>query len=253
MLEVWISTLVSTIAVSAIAGIGILFFIVNYKFLKKIMFLLVSFAVGALLGNVFFHLLPEVFEEHHSQTLYGIVLLSGLLAFFVTERVFHWHHHHQLDDEQDGHHVHSFGYVSLFADALHNFTDGVLIAAAWMTGPEIGMATTLAVMLHEIPQEISDFSILVHAGFTKRKALMFNLLSALTAVVGAVVTLLVGQAAEHITSYILPFAAGGFIYLACSDLIPELNKQPFKTLLIQLLAIAAGAALMIVLVAEHSH
>jgi zinc and cadmium transporter len=252
MVEIWIKALLSTFAVSAIAGIGILFFLVKYSALKKSMFILVSFAVGALLGNVIFHLLPETFEDSHSHILSGLVLAAGLMAFFITERILHWHHHHSLEDNPCEH-EHSFGYVTLMAESIHNFTDGVLIAASWLTSNELGMATTIAVILHEIPQEVSNFSILIHAGFSKRKALVFNLFSACTAIVGAVITLFIGQSAQDLISYILPFAAGGFIYLACSDLIPELNKQPFRTFMVQLIAISAGIGLMMFLSVGHSH
>lgn len=252
MIEVWVNTLLATLAVSAIAGIGIVFFVLKHDVLKRIMFIMVSFAVGALLGNVIFHLLPEIFEDHTSESVMGLALAAGLLLFFITERVFHWHHQHNLEENPCGH-EHSFGYVTLMAESIHNFTDGVLIAASWLTSYEIGMATTIAVMLHEIPQEISNFSILIHAGFKKRKALLFNLFSACTAIVGAIITLLVGQSAHDIIPYILPFAAGGFIYLACSDLIPELHKQPFRTFVLQLIAISAGIVLMMVMSTGHSH
>jgi zinc and cadmium transporter len=140
------------------------------------------------------------------------------------------------------------------ADGIHNFTDGILIAAGWMAGPEIGMATTLTVILHEIPQEISDFGILVHAGFTARKALWLNFYAALAAILGTVVTLLAGSAIESLSNYVLPIAAGGFIYLAGTDLMPELNKDRSRiNSLIQLAMIVAGLALIFFFSGDHSH
>jgi zinc and cadmium transporter len=142
----------------------------------------------------------------------------------------------------------------LITDSLHNFTDGVLIAAAWMASPEVGIATTLAVVVHEIPQEISDFGVLLHAGFSKRKALFLNFVAACSAIIGAVVTVILGSATEELIMFILPFAAGGFIYLAGSDLIPELHRESsVKKSLIQLTAILAGLTLMFFISLHHDH
>jgi zinc and cadmium transporter len=145
--------------------------------------------------------------------------------------------------------------MSLMADGMHNFTDGILIGAGWLAGPEIGIATTLTVILHEIPQEISDFGILVHAGFTAKKALLLNFYAALTAVLGTIIILLLGNNVEELSHWILPVAAGGFIYLAGTDLMPELNKDRSKrNSLIQLLMIVIGLALMYFISgSEHQH
>jgi zinc and cadmium transporter len=173
----------------------------------------------------------------------SILILAGILSFFVMEKFLHWHHGH--DVEHIDPHPRSFGYISLYADGLHNFTDGILIAAGWMSGPEIGIATTLTVVLHEIPQEISDFGILIHAGFTARKALWLNFYAALTAVLGTVITLFIGTGVESLSKWVIPFAAGGFIYLAGTDLMPELNKdRSRRNSLIQFVMIIAGLALM---------
>ena len=146
------------------------------------------------------------------------------------------------------------GYISLVTDSLHNFTDGVLIAAAWMASPELAIATALAVIVHEIPQEISDFGVLLHAGFSKRKALFLNFVAACAAIIGAVVTILLGSHTEKLITFILPFAAGGFIYLAGSDLIPELHRESsVRKSLIQLAAILAGISLMFFISLNHSH
>jgi zinc and cadmium transporter len=146
------------------------------------------------------------------------------------------------------------GYISLITDALHNFIDGILIASAWAVSPEIGLATTLAVIIHEVPQEISDFGILIHAGFSRKKALLFNFLAAVTAIFGVLFTLWLGQSFENISNYILPFAAGGFIYLAGSDLIPELHREKSgRKNLLQFAAIVAGLSLMFFISQTHSH
>lgn len=252
MNHIWINALVSTLLVSLISITGIFFLTLKAHNLQKFVFILVSLAVGALLGNVFFHLIPESFETIENQGLIAILILAGILAFFILEKFLHWHHGHDVEHLEN--HPRAYGYMSLMADGIHNFTDGILIAAGWMAGPEIGMATTLTVILHEIPQEISDFGILVHAGFTARKALWLNFYAALAAILGTVVTLLAGSAIESLSNYVLPIAAGGFIYLAGTDLMPELNKDRSRiNSLIQLAMIVAGLALIFFFSGDHSH
>lgn len=253
MTNIWIGSLLSTVIVSLISITGIFFLSLKTSKLQKIVFVLVSFAVGALLGNVFFHLLPESFELIENTTVIAILVMAGILLFFVMEKFLHWHHGHKIEDTHH-HKPRSYGYISLFADGVHNFTDGILIAAGWMVSPEIGIATTLAVVLHEIPQEISDFGILIHAGFTAKKALWLNFYAALAAVLGNVITLLLGTSIESLSVYVLPVAAGGFIYLAGTDLMPELNKDRSKlNSLIQLVVIIAGLLLMYFVMGDHSH
>lgn len=252
MSNIWIGSLTSTVLVSIISITGIFFLALKASKLQKIVFVMVSFAVGALLGNVFFHLLPESFEAIESTSLIAILVMAGILTFFIMEKFLHWHHGHKVEEIHD--HPKSYGYISLFADGMHNFTDGILIAAGWMASPEIGIATTLAVVLHEIPQEISDFGILIHAGFTARKALLLNFYAALAAVLGNVITLLLGSSIESLAAYVLPVAAGGFIYLAGTDLMPELNKDRSRlNSLIQLVMIIAGLLLMYFVMGDHSH
>jgi zinc and cadmium transporter len=252
MTNIWINAIASTMAVSLISITGIFFLALKTDKLQKIVFILVSIAVGALLGNVFFHLIPESFETIENKGLIAILTLSGILSFFVLEKFLHWHHGHDVGHMDQ--HPKSYGYISLFADGVHNFTDGILIAAGWMAGPEIGMATTLTVVLHEIPQEISDFGILIHAGFTAKRALWLNFYAALTAVLGTVITLMIGTKVQSLSHWVLPFAAGGFIYLAGTDLMPELNKEKSSlNSLVQLLMIIAGLALMYVFSGGHSH
>lgn len=252
MTNIWISAIASTIIVSIISITGIFFLALRTDKLRKMVFVLVSIAVGALLGNVFFHLIPESFETIESERTIALLILSGILAFFGMEKFLNWHHSHEVGHLDD--HPKSYGYMSLLADGMHNFTDGILIGAGWLAGPEIGMATTLTVILHEIPQEISDFGILVHAGFTARKALILNFYAALTAVLGTIIILLLGNNVEELSHWILPVAAGGFIYLAGTDLMPELNKDRSKrNSLIQLAMIVLGLALMYFISGGHQH
>lgn len=252
MNSIWIYSLTSTFLVSLISITGIIFLALKTSRLQNIVFILVSLAVGALLGNVFFHLIPESFKSIENDNLIAVLILSGILVFFVMEKFLSWHHGH--DVEHIDQHPKSYGYISLYADGMHNFTDGILIAAGWMSGPEIGMATTLSVVIHEIPQEISDFGILINAGFTSGRALLLNFYAALTAIVGTVATLIAGENIQSFSAYILPVAAGGFIYLAGTDLIPELNKDRSRmNSLIQLLMIITGLALMYMVSGGHDH
>ncbi len=249
--NVWIGAVGSTLLVSLLSFSGILLLAMKAKMLKKVVFILVSFAVGALFGNTFFMLIPESFEQIVNPQLIGLLIVLGLIIMFVLEKFIHWHHCHNVSHN---HEVSPLGYISLITDSLHNFTDGVLIAAAWMASPGVGIATTLAVIVHEIPQEISDFGVLLHAGFSRKKALFLNFIAACAAILGAVFTLMLGSLTENIVPYILPFAAGGFIYLAGSDLIPELHRESsVRKSLIQLAAIVTGIVLMFFISLNHSH
>jgi zinc and cadmium transporter len=253
MISTWIYALTSVTVVSLIALIGILFLHFNFKKLQRIVSVLVSFAVGALLGNAIFHLLPEAYEMVGNTAHVALLFLLGVMVLFILEKFLHWHHDHSLETHTP--HIKTFGYISLLADGFHNFTDGILIGAAWLVSPEIGLATTIAIILHEVPQEISDYAILIHAGFSKKKALLVNFIAALSAIFGTVLALVLGNAIESISYYILAFAAGGFVYLACSDLIPELHKKnTTKSSLGQLAGIALGIGLMyLISIAGHSH
>lgn len=252
MSTIWIYSILSTLLVSFISITGALFLALKSSRLQSIVFMLVSLAVGALLGNAFFHLIPESFESIHNEILVAVLILAGILLFFVMEKFLHWHHGHDVEHIDD--HPKSYGYISIFADGIHNFTDGILIAAGWLAGPEIGIATTLTVIIHEIPQEISDFGILIHAGFTARKALWMNFYSSLMAILGTVITLLAGNLVESLSTWVLPLAAGGFIYLAGTDLMPELNKErSAKKSLIQLVLIITGLLLVYLVSGGHEH
>ncbi len=251
MENVWIGAIGSTLIVSVLSFSGILLLAMRPTQLQRMIFILVSFAVGALFGNTFFMLIPESFALIDNSRLIGILIVSGLVVMFILEKFIHWHHCHNVTHEHD---EAPLGYISLITDSLHNFTDGVLIAAAWMASPEVGIATTLAVVVHEIPQEISDFGVLLHAGFSRRKALFLNFIAASAAILGAVLTVMLGTVSENLITFILPFAAGGFIYLAGSDLIPELHRESsVRKSLVQLTAILTGLVLMFFLSLHHTH
>lgn len=211
--------------ISLFSLIGILTLSWKAKFLNKITLILVAFAAGALLGAVFFDLIHEIGPAQYSFILIGIIL------FFIIERFIHWHHCH--DRECEFKTTKAVGYLNLVGDSVHNFVDGIIIAAAYLTDIGLGIVTTIAIAAHEIPQEIGDFGILIHSGFTRKRALLFNFLTALTGLVGALLTYWVASTITFI-SYLIALAIGGFIYIAVADLLPELHKETStKKLLLQ--------------------
>ncbi|HEX5774907.1 MAG TPA: ZIP family metal transporter [Candidatus Paceibacterota bacterium] len=255
MMTITIYTLASVAIVSIVSLAGVVTLSWNDRFLKASVFVLVSLAVGALLGDAFLHLIPEAFEEASNPTALSLAIIGGLLLFFVLEKFLHWHHHHGLEASEPE--VHPVGKMILISDGVHNFIDGLIIAASFLVSTEIGIATTIAVILHEIPQEIGDFGVLIHSGYSKAKALWLNFFSAIVAFAGAGVGLLLGSATESFAMLLIPIAAGGFIYIAMTDLIPELHKTKLvRHSVIQLIAILVGVAAMAGLLAlegeEHT-
>lgn len=246
MITTSLFSLGSVLIVSAISLIGIFTLSLRDSFIKGITFVLVGIATGALLGDAFIHLIPESLEEAANPTILALTIIAGILIFFVLEKFLHWHHHQGLEGSEPE--IHPVGKMILVSDGVHNFVDGLIIAASYLVSIEVGVATTIAVILHEIPQEIGDFGVLLHAGYTKTKALFYNFVSALFAVLGASVALLLGGATETFTAWLIPIAAGGFIYIALTDLIPELHKtKSLRHSALQLLAVMFGVAAMVAL------
>lgn len=240
MIQIWIYTLSSVVLVSLISLVGVFTLGVNQDRLRKILFYLVSFSAGALLGDVFIHILPEIMVGEAALSS-GVYILAGIMLFFVLERVLLWHHSHTSHHEE----IHSVVYLTIIGDALHNFLDGIAIAASFLVSIPVGIATAIAVIFHEIPQEIGQFAILVHGGWGRKKALLYNFFSALTAVLGAVVVLVFAGSFEGAPAILLGFGAASFIYIAMSDLIPALQKEgDVRRALLQLLWMIAGIAVM---------
>lgn len=243
----------SVLAVSAVSLVGVFTLSMREALLRRTLFILVALATGAMLGNVLLHLLPEVYAEATNPQLAALWVLAGVLFFFVLEKVLHWQHAHPLEEHPHEHesreeHTAHMGPLVLIADGLHNVTDGFIIAAAYLVSIEVGIATTVAVMLHEFPQEIGDFGLLLHVGFTRVQALLWNFCSALTAFAGAAAGLLLSGIVADSIPYIVAFAAGNLLYIAVSDLLPELRKvYDVRRSLIQLVLLVAGAALMALL------
>jgi zinc and cadmium transporter len=228
--------------------VGIAFISISEQRLKRVIFVMVSLAVGSLFGDAFIHLLPESFEKFGAKVEASLWVLAGIFLFFILEKFLLWRHQHTLEGNHPNHSIHPVGYMNLFADGVHNFIDGTIIGASYLVSLPVGIATTLAVIFHEIPHELGNFFVLLYAGFTKTKALFFNFLTGLFAILGTLVALLVGSTVEYFSSLMLPLAAGGFIYIAGSDLVPELNKEKeLSKSLVQLIAIATGVGLMLLL------
>ncbi len=217
-LETFVLILLATVINSFIGLIGVLTLWMRDKSLSKILIILVAFSAGALLSGAFFHLMAESIEVLEAMTAF-IYLMIGFIAFFLMERFLHWRHCHEGRCD-----VHPYTQLVLIGDGIHNFIDGVVIAASFMVSIAFGWVTTLLIILHEIPQELGDFGILVYGGFEKIRALGFNFLAQVTCIIGGFVGFFLLYTPESI-AFLLPFAAGGFIYIASSDLIPELHKE----------------------------
>jgi zinc and cadmium transporter len=209
----------SVFVVSMISLIGIVTFLFKIKSLDRILFVLVSFATGSLLGAAFLDLLPEALNKSEPSKAFGSVI-AGILLFFLMEKLLYWYHCHKGECD-----VHQFTYLNIIGDGVHNFLDGAIIASAFLTSTSAGIITSIAIILHEIPQELGDFGILVYGGFSRGKALMYNFVTALTAFLGAIMAYFFLSKLEGVTLFVVCVAAGGFIYIACTDLIPELHKE----------------------------
>ena len=241
MMAIWFYTIGSVIVVSLISLVGVFTLSLDRKRLAKMLLFMVSFAAGALMGDSFLHLLPESVAEG-MQLKISVFILVGILAFFILEKIICWRHCHIPTSEE---HPHPVGIMNLIGDGFHNILDGMIIGGSYLVSVPLGISTTLAVILHEIPQEIGDFGILIHAGYTVRKALLFNFFCALTAVLGAALTLAIGLESESVSSFLVPFTIGSFVYIATADLIPELKKETdLKKSLLQLIFILLGSGVM---------
>ena len=251
MASALVNTLVSVVIVSLISLIGISVLYFSKRKIKTFVVLLVGFSAGALLGDAFLHLIPEAAKNGFVPAI-SLYILIGILFAFIVEIVFHFGHHHHIE-----HHakkskgkkkIKVLGYMNLFGDGMHNFVDGIVIGASYLISFPVGFATTIAVIFHEIPQELGDFGVLLHAGFNRAKALMFNFASATLAILGGLLSVLLIGRIEGLLIFLIPFTAGNFIYIAASNLIPELQKEPaLKRSIMQLLAMIIGIIVMVAL------
>lgn len=238
--------LLATIGISLVSLVGVLFISPKKRLGDKLLMSLVSLAAGTLLGAAFLDLMPEALELSASSSVLHFSLF-GILVFFVLEKLIVWHHHHSAKHDKKVNEKPA-GYLNLVGDALHNFFDGVAISAAFLVSPAIGLTTTFAVALHEIPQEIGDFSLLIYSGFSRQKAILFNVGSAAAAIVGALFFYFSAPLIENLEAVGLAFTAGMFIYIASADVVPELHKEkgPLNSIF-QFACIIIGVALIWVL------
>lgn len=235
-----LQALAASFLVSLVSFAGALALLFREKALQKTLLILVAFSAGSLIGNAFLHLIPEALLalDEHSPVFFSV--LAGFTFFFLLERCLYWRHCHHEHCA-----VHSFSYLNLFGDAAHNFIDGLIIGGSFLVSPAVGWITTLTVMTHEIPQELGDFGVLLYGGLSKSQALTYNFCSALTAVVGTVCGFFFARQSGIFTGALLAFTAGGFIYIAARDLLPELHEvRDQKQALLNFLVFILGLAFM---------
>lgn len=231
------SFLTSSGALLAIFVLGI-----KKDLLDKILLFLISVSTGTLMGAAFFDLLPEAMKFLPPEKLFLFLIISFII-FYLIEKIFRWRHCHEEKCD-----IHVFGYLSLIGDSIHNFIDGLIIAATFIIDVRLGITTTIAVLVHEIPQEVGDYALLLYAGLQRKKAIILNLITALFATIGALAGYFLSLYTETLAAYLLPFAAGGFLYISMSDLIPEIRKeQNLKKSIISFICFLTGIIMIYLL------
>jgi len=239
----------ASFAVSAISLVGILALLIKDNLLRKILFLLIGFSAGGLIGGAFLHLLPQALRESPSAISVFLLTIAGFVFFMVLEKYLYWRHCHEGKCN-----IHAFSYLNLAGDAVHNLSDGLVMGTSFFVSVDLGLVTTLAIIAHEIPQEIGDFGVLVYGGFTKAKALFWNFMSALFAVLGTALGYYFADRVAGVSQVLLPVAAGGFIYIATCDLIPEIHREAdLKKSSQALFAFAGGVVFMLLCKGIHLH
>lgn len=234
----------SLFGVSLIALVGVVALSLDERRLDRLVDYLVSFSAGTLFGGAFLHLIPETAEEFGFTPSTGLVVLAGLVLAFVIEKYISWHHHHHPEQA----HSEPLSYMIVFGDAVHNILDGVIIAASYLTSIPLGIATTTAIAFHEIPQELGDFGVLVYGGLSRRWAIAINFATALTAFAGATAVVFLIDDVERLLQFLLPVAAGNFIYIAGSDLLPELvGEMDVRRSSVQMATFLLGLGIMYLL------
>jgi len=234
--------LIFGLLMSCIALVGSVTLFLKESTLRKILLPLVAFSAGSLLGGALFHMLPASIEHLGNIVTVYIWLVIGFVLFFVLEQFLHWHHCHL----PPGEHKQPLTYLILIADGIHNLIGGLSVGASFLIDIRLGIAAWIAAAAHEVPQELGDFGILIHGGWKKTHALIFNFLSALTFLLGGIIVFFVSSKVD--TGFLIPFAAGNFLYIAAADLIPEIKRhESIRVNLIHFLALMAGLVLLLVL------
>ncbi|MEK7087671.1 MAG: ZIP family metal transporter [Patescibacteria group bacterium] len=250
----WIYALGAVAIVSLVSFSGLVTLTMREAVLRRVVFVLVGLAAGALFGDALLHLIPETLESGIGEVMTGVAVMSGVMFFFALEKFLYWHHCHGEHEESEDtlashdHRPKALGALILTADFTHNAIDGIIIGASFLVGPDVGVATTVAVVLHEIPQEIADFGLLIHSGWSRAKALLWNFLTALSAFAGVALALLLGEGVGSLVPVAAAFTAGAFIYIAGSDLVPELHKtEGLSRTVVQIFSVALGFGIMLLL------
>jgi len=257
MLTTSIYAIISVIIVSLVSIIAAIPLLLKKKVSDHTLLFLLSVSVGVLLSTVFMHFLPETIEHGYSMKS-AYYILFGFLIMFVLEKFVHWHHSKKCANGDCGHgHAYNLAPVNLIGDGVHNFIDGLVIAGAYAVNIGVGIAATISIIFHEIPQGIADFGVLLYSGWSKKKALIFNFLSAATAIIGVVVGIVLMGRMHGFTDFIIPFAAGNFLYIAASNLLPQLHRHcKLKDTFVHIFAILLGIviiALTIIYGPAHGH
>lgn len=239
-----LSILLGGILMSAIALVGGVTLLLSQSTVKKLLLPLVAFAAGSMIGGAFFHMIPAALAAMKVSTAFRSVAL-GFLIFFALEQILHWHHCHRADAECRK----PLTYLILIGDGLHNFLGGLAIAGVFLLDARLGVAAWVAAALHEIPQELGDFAVLVQGGWKPRNALLWNVLSGSTFLVGGLVAYAASRRID--VTWLVPLAAGNFLYIGASDLVPEVNRsESLGTNLLHFVVFAAGLGLLAVLAAH---
>jgi zinc and cadmium transporter len=236
----WI--ILSSLAMSAIALVGSVTLILEPATLRRLLLPLVAFAAGSLVGGAFFHMIPAAYAANLGVVQTGILVVAGFTVFFILEQFLHWHHCHRAQEDCRQ----PLTYLVLLGDGLHNFLGGLAIAGIFLIDIRAGIAAWLAAAAHEVPQELGDFGVLIHGGWSKKRALIFNFLSGLTFLIGGLVAY--GLSLQANIAWLIPFAAGNFIYIGAADLVPEVHKHgssDMKTNLVHLFSFVLGLALLL--------
>lgn len=240
---IYLYIFLTILAVSLLSLLGVFALWLKKAVLAKILLFLVAFSAGALIGDSFLHLLPEIVAKKGLGITVSFPVFAGMLSFFILEKVLRWHHCHNEKCEEHSHE--HLGIINLVGDGFHNVIDGLLIGASFFVSIPVGIATTIAVALHEIPQELGDFGVLVHSGFTRKKALFFNILSGLMALLGGGLAIFLADRVDGFVQFMMPYTVGGFLYIALADLVPELHRDThLKRTILHIFGFVAGIAIM---------
>ena len=251
----FILIILATLIISLLSFVGMVFLYFRVQVFHKFLLTLVSLSAGAMLGTSFFHLLPEALAQLDVPIIVFGYALFGFVMFFVLEQFMRWHHCHNSSHHgvQNGFHCHikPAAHLVLYSDSVHNFIDGLVLAAAFLISPTLGIATALAIAFHEVPQEIGDFGVLLYSGLKKKRALVLNFISAMFVIAGGIGGYFLAQKVDTAVSFLIPFAAGSFIYIAATDLIPEIkHEENTVNTILHFLAFLAGIAIMVALSIE---